>query len=261
MPKKQRLTVDKITSVGFVDAGANEESHILITKRNDTAQANSETPKEKDPMKKDAKDPVRKTDDPAATPAPATNPVETPATPATDPATDPVETPATPATDPVETPAPAGDDTADVDGVEKSAEALAKSNAVLKNQVDTLTKRLDEQDSEALLKAKTDLAGDIASHIDDPAKLGAFLKRASEKLEADDVTYLEGILKTANVRVEKSGLFKSVGHGGEDVLDPEQQIEKDAIAKAEKDGITKEQAVVALMESNPDLYDQAIDSE
>jgi len=125
------------------------------------------------------------------------------------------------------------------DAVEK-AEALEKR--VEKAEADAVSAKDKLANNEFVQKAETEY-----KHLGSAEDLAPILKEASEKLEAETFEKLEGVLKAANGRIEKGGLFKEFGSRGEtdeSAGDAMSQIEKMAAELVEKstETLTAEQA-------------------
>lgn len=90
----------------------------------------------------------------------------------------------------------------------------------------------------------------------DPEAFGPVLKRASKKLDKEDVEAIDTLLKAANEQARVSMLLKSLGRDGEPEGDREatESLEKAAseIRKSEP-GISRAEAMRRAMRENPDL--------
>lgn len=111
----------------------------------------------------------------------------------------------------------------------------------------------EKKEREFIQKAKDEYS-DLPMKAEEFGKL---LKQLNDKAP-DELKVLEGLLKSLNVSVEKSDLFKEVGSNmnNESVGDSWLQIEKLAESYVQKDefGMTKEMAIAQVIQDNPKLY-------
>ena len=126
----------------------------------------------------------------------------------------------------------------------KESERIAKENDELKKEI--ATEREIRLKKEFLQKAEA-----IPFVAGEKEKMAEFLKGLDEEAEK----YITGVLATANAQLEKSELFKELGSGNAASLDVVKRVEKAAEEEVAKDGkLTKEQAIVKVLESKPELY-------
>lgn len=155
----------------------------------------------------------------------------------------------------------------ELDAVKKAAsENVSKSKELPFEEV---IKSLDPamQEFVKTMKAKQDAAEMIAKQIADKAENDMAIAKAKELKslpveEAKLATVLKGlspevleILKAANAAIEGGELFKEVGKGkGGNDADAWAKIEKQALAVATEQKITKAKAITKVIKDNPDMY-------
>lgn len=138
-------------------------------------------------------------------------------------------------------------------------EAVLKSNDTLAEENKALKERVEKQ--EDTLRTRDFIAkaeGDYKT-LGSAEEIGTVLKAASRTMSAEDFEKLEGILKSANERIEQGDLFKEQGRssGLNDgaTTDAWSQIEKAAGELVQKgEGLTQEQAVTLVLKARPELY-------
>lgn len=86
----------------------------------------------------------------------------------------------------------------------------------------------------------------------DPVRIGSILKRAAATLPQADVAELDRLFSSVGELGGEIGV--AGGYGGSAVMDQVSAMALEAVGKS--DGITPEQAVVALFEANPGAYDE-----
>lgn len=149
------------------------------------------------------------------------------------------------------------------EAIQKRLDDSEAENRALKEQVDTITKALEDQ------KEKSDLAGWVAkaekelTHF--PGKSYEELAKSLHALAKVDPKLADAQfeqMKAASDALKQSEVFKSAGGRGQDATGSAMaKIEEMADALIEKSGdldITKEKAIAKVLERRPDLYDAYI---
>jgi hypothetical protein len=147
-----------------------------------------------------------------------------------------------------------------------------EEDEVMKSLPESIRKRLEETEAQAKeateqlakMKSEAETKDAIAKAKDlgfgDAEKVGPLLLRiAKGTTTAEDATLVEQMLKSAAEVSGKSDLFKAIGSDSAVDGDPEALLKAkaDEIRKA-NDKLTPEQAYVAAMDQNPQLYNAYI---
>ena len=164
---------------------------------------------------------------------------------------------------------------------EGKLEALAKERDALQKQLDTpeaiekrklealpasvreriekgeakIKKLEDEADESAMVDVVKSTMPNVPGKHSDNGKL---LKRVKDSVSTEDFEALSTMLKAASAQIEKGGLFREVGSGGDgdpSALSPLAQIDqKVAELVAKNDKLTREAALSQVLAANPALY-------
>jgi hypothetical protein len=131
-------------------------------------------------------------------------------------------------------------------------EALAKKAAREAQEAAELAKAERDRRELAEFVVKAESFEGLAA---DPHELGAFLKRAHERLAAEDFAYLQSLLKSADAAAEMGGAFVEVGRSGRP---PAPQSARDELAKraeevSKAEGISYSQALIKVLRADSDL--------
>jgi hypothetical protein len=91
----------------------------------------------------------------------------------------------------------------------------------------------------------------------DPNELGGLLQRAAHALPEEDVVALDRLLAGAGEISKQLYVEQGIGGYGESsVLEQVYAIAGGEVAKAAELGLTQEQAVTAIFDTNPAAYDE-----
>jgi hypothetical protein len=88
----------------------------------------------------------------------------------------------------------------------------------------------------------------------DPVELGRILKSAAAVLSQDELSYLDQVLTAAGEQALYAELGSGGNHQASNIMDEVYAIAGQTVGKF--DGVSSEQAVVAMFEANPAAYDE-----
>ena len=130
-------------------------------------------------------------------------------------------------------------------------EAIQKRLEQMESELQA-TKKIAKQEREKRLDIEFRKKAEGYDQIADIDKVATILRKAHDAQFGDE---LEEVLKAANERIETGDFTKEVGDGGDDVTNPTNELEKRAkeLRKSNPD-LTKEQAISKVLEDDPDLY-------
>lgn len=132
-----------------------------------------------------------------------------------------------------------------------AVEEIAKRNDQLEDIVAALLEDREEQDFYEIAKGYEVPV--------EPTELAGVLHRAAQNLPPQDLEVLDRVLTGAS-EITK-GYFDVVGYGGlggtgSDVMDQVAALADQAVSKGADLGLTREQAIAAIFETNPAAYDE-----
>lgn len=115
--------------------------------------------------------------------------------------------------------------------IQKQLDDQAEVIRVLKEKSDSDDARIAKEENSKVEKEYIQKATELP-YLAESTELGLLLKKCSEVLDGGEYSKLEGILKSANVKIEKGDLFKELGknHSQKGDLDGEALVD----AKAEE---------------------------
>lgn len=130
-------------------------------------------------------------------------------------------------------------------------EAIQKRLEQMESEL-SATKKIAKQEREKRLDIEFKKKAEGFDQIADIDKVATILRKAHDAKFGDE---LEEVLKAANERIETGDFTKEVGDEGDDVSDPTNELEKRA-KEIRKDHpeLSKEQAISKVLEDDPDLY-------
>lgn len=136
-------------------------------------------------------------------------------------------------------------------------EEVAKSIEALEKRVEVAESMAKKEHSKRMEIEFTKRAEDFKK-VAEVDKIVSILMKANE-VGDDFYNDLEDVLKTAQARIEEGNIEKINGKdGGGDATDPLAKIEELADAIVEKGDMTREKAIVKVLEEHPELYREYI---
>jgi len=137
-------------------------------------------------------------------------------------------------------------------------EALAKELLDMRAEVKKAQEAAKIEKDARLLSIHKEFAKENLSLMGDHTELGVFLKEAKEVLTEKSYTFMETVLKSANEKIAKGGLFIELGKDNNqsangNILDKINKMASD-IMIAEKVGY--DQAVAKVFEKDAKLYEE-----
>jgi hypothetical protein len=94
--------------------------------------------------------------------------------------------------------------------------------------------------------------------LGDHSELGVFLKEAKEVLAEKSYTFMETLLKSANEKIEKGGLFTEIGKDASQTANGNilEKINKMASDMMSKESVSYTDALNKIFEKDEKLYDE-----